>query len=329
MIDIVGEKYGELIVLNEVERDKNNKRQFLCKCSCGNEKIVRMNDLRSGKVLSCGCLGKKNRAKAKKISQNGIPKKDFINKKIGMLTILSLNESLSQEKQGCYWNCQCDCGKIVVKSTAYLIDKRLKNEKNCGCLNHISAQELCRKAQEKYIEQKKLQLENKRFGKLTVLSENKEKTKEEKHSYWNCICDCGNKVVIKGTILTSGESQSCGCLGQSKGEYYISELLKKEKINFKREITFSDLKDKGFLRFDFGIYDKNNLLLFLIEYDGRQHIDKTSVWHTESVEKHDKMKNEWCLKNNIPLIRIPYWHLEQLTFNDLTLDSSPFIMKEL
>lgn len=31
-------------------------------------------------------------------------------------------------------------------------------------------------------------------------------------SYWNCQCDCGNKVVVKGVYLVSGDRSSCGCL---------------------------------------------------------------------------------------------------------------------
>lgn len=41
------------------------------------------------------------------------------------------------------------------------------------------------------------------------------------------------------------------------------------------------------------------------------------------------MKNNYCLINSIPLIRIPYYHLKDLTINDLLLSTSNFIYKEL
>ena len=40
----------------------------------------------------------------------------------------------------------------------------------------------------------------------------------------------------------------------------------------------------------------------------------------------DNIKTNWCQENHIPLIRIPYTHLDQLTIQDLQLETSPFIM---
>lgn len=54
----------------------------------------------------------------------------------------------------------------------------------------------------------------------------------------------------------------------SIGEYIIDNILKDNKINYQREITFADLYDNGPLRFDFGIF-QNNKLVLLIEYDGK------------------------------------------------------------
>ena len=46
----------------------------------------------------------------------------------------------------------------------------------------------------------------------------------------------------------------------------------------------------------------------LIEYDGEQHFHttKNDRFKYEELKKRDEFKNEWCKKNNIPLIRIPY-----------------------
>lgn len=55
-----GERFGRLTIIREVEPKKYGKRgnirQFLCKCDCGNETIVGMNNLRNGVTRSCGCL---------------------------------------------------------------------------------------------------------------------------------------------------------------------------------------------------------------------------------------------------------------------------------
>lgn len=68
----------------------------------------------------------------------------------------------------------------------------------------------------------------------------------------------------------SGKSKSCGCI-KSFGEKKIASILRKNKINFKQEFTFKDCKtENGYLcRFDFAIFNKDNKLKCLIEYDGK------------------------------------------------------------
>lgn len=53
--NLVGQKFGKLLVLNYYSKDKNNKVLWNCVCDCGNTTIVRTNDLKSNKVKSCGC----------------------------------------------------------------------------------------------------------------------------------------------------------------------------------------------------------------------------------------------------------------------------------
>jgi len=55
----------------------------------------------------------------------------------------------------------------------------------------------------------KLQLVGQRFTRLTVVSE---AHKIGNHWAWNCLCDCGNTVVVIGSSLRYGTTQSCGCL---------------------------------------------------------------------------------------------------------------------
>jgi hypothetical protein len=67
----IGDRFNRLIIIKEIEpyfdlNSKNKFRRFLCKCDCGNEKSVRLNDLRSDNVKSCGCLNLEKRQKIKK-----------------------------------------------------------------------------------------------------------------------------------------------------------------------------------------------------------------------------------------------------------------------
>ena len=54
-IDLTGQRYGKLVVLSQLPKEGRYYR-YLCKCDCGNTIEVRSENLRSGKVKSCGCL---------------------------------------------------------------------------------------------------------------------------------------------------------------------------------------------------------------------------------------------------------------------------------
>lgn len=55
MEDMTGKIYGDLTVIKFSHYDKKRNSYWLCKCSCGKEKIVRRTHLISGGVSSCGC----------------------------------------------------------------------------------------------------------------------------------------------------------------------------------------------------------------------------------------------------------------------------------
>lgn len=54
-IDLTGYRFGRLAVVSRIDRI-GYAVIWLCRCDCGNDKRVRGNDLRSGKIRSCGCL---------------------------------------------------------------------------------------------------------------------------------------------------------------------------------------------------------------------------------------------------------------------------------
>jgi|WetSurSiteA1Bulk_404760.scaffolds.fasta_scaffold00264_16 hypothetical protein len=57
--DLIGKKFGRLLIIKREENDSFGAARFLCKCDCGNEKIIRSHDLINGKTISCGCYHKK------------------------------------------------------------------------------------------------------------------------------------------------------------------------------------------------------------------------------------------------------------------------------
>lgn len=48
-----------------------------------------------------------------------------------------------------------------------------------------------------------------KYNKLTVV---KFVRAEGKHRFLKCKCECGNKVIVRATSLTSGNTKSCGCI---------------------------------------------------------------------------------------------------------------------
>lgn len=61
MNNLVGQKFGRLVVLRREGSDKHQKSTWFCECECGNTKVVSRQCLKIGKTKSCGCLDKEHR----------------------------------------------------------------------------------------------------------------------------------------------------------------------------------------------------------------------------------------------------------------------------
>ena len=98
----------------------------------------------------------------------------------------------------------------------------------------------------------------------------------------------------------------------SRGEIKIHEILEDAGLNFVEEYSFPDLVSTSGrpLRFDFAVFDDDDELQFLIEYQGIQHYQAKSKFGGYSGLKkqqfNDFKKREYCFKHNIILIAIPY-----------------------
>jgi hypothetical protein len=98
----------------------------------------------------------------------------------------------------------------------------------------------------------------------------------------------------------------CPYCKESKGEKIISIILKEKNIEYIRQKTFNECKYKELLKYDFYLpyYD------ICIEFDGRQHFESFEYFGGEKgfilTQKRDKIKNDYCKKNNIKLFRILY-----------------------
>lgn len=272
----IGNKYGKLTVIEEVPERIKGRIYWKCQCECGNQINVSGTDLRTGRKTHCGCEGHDN-------------KKNEIGNKYGKLTVIEEVKERGKDRS-VQWLCQCECG-----NTKIVRGKDLRNGKikSCGCYEQETrGQSLLTN-----------EIGNK-YGKLTVIDKIRP---DNKTTYWKCQCECGNITYVYGPNLRSGVTKSCGCT-RSYNNAKIKEFLEKNNINHKAEVAFSDLVTEkgGHPRFDFGIYNENNQLIGLIEYQGEQHyIDKGNFGQVQR-EYTDNLKKVYCLDKNIPLFEIRY-----------------------
>ena len=119
---------------------------------------------------------------------------------------------------------------------------------------------------------------------------------------------CGHIWYVSPNSLIT-EHTGCPKCNCSKGENRIIKYLEDKNIYFIFQKSFDDLKYINSLYYDFYIPSQN----ILIEYDGEFHY--MDIFHNGSYEEsliRDNIKTEYAKKNNIQLIRIPYWDFDNI-----------------
>ena len=56
LIEMTGKRFGRLVVVEQAGISLTKKALWLCRCECGEERIIAGYDLRAGNCRSCGCL---------------------------------------------------------------------------------------------------------------------------------------------------------------------------------------------------------------------------------------------------------------------------------
>ena len=129
------------------------------------------------------------------------------------------------------------------------------------------------------------------------------------------ICHCGNEFSVDVNHFKEGKFQCNECrVKQSyismKVERYINEL----KISYEKEKSFNDCRNINPLPFDFYL----DSYRALIEVDGLGHYRPVAFNGDKEAAKinyenrvfNDNIKTKYCKANNIPLLRLPYWIIE-------------------
>lgn len=299
--DRTNQKFNNLTALFPVNVEGKKEVYWLCLCKCGNLTCVNIKGTTSN-IKTCGCSKKRGRLV------------DLTGLRQGIMTVLEYDNDYYNEHPELItkpprWKCKCDCGTIFSAKGEYI---RKGSVKSCGCLNR-----------ERFANIRFEDLTGKKFGHYTVLGLSGEKHKNNSR-LWLCKCDCG--AIRKNTAydLTHGKAQSCGCV-KSRGEETIARILTENNINFQKEysITTYNFKETGgHPRFDFAIFNNDNSLSYLIEFQGKQHYydtDKDYGYYSKEnlkiLKQHDIEKVDYCKLHNIPLIIINYDQLNNLNLN--------------
>lgn len=104
------------------------------------------------------------------------------------------------ENKKLYFDCECSCGNKESVWGYNLTNGKSVHCSGCG---------------------KRRNLLGMIFGKLEVVSFAGNKNGRP---FWNCICECGNRKAIPGSSLSSGDSNSCGCLQKEHASKLSSEF---------------------------------------------------------------------------------------------------------
>lgn len=113
IVDLTGKRFGQLTAISLSHTDDLGAH-WLCRCDCGNEKVVRANSLRCGDTKTCG--------------QHKV---DLVGQRFGKLVVVGRDTSPSGTKRKrVKWVCQCDCG-----NTSSVTSDNLKSgtTTSCGC----------------------------------------------------------------------------------------------------------------------------------------------------------------------------------------------------
>ena len=188
--DYIGKTFYKLTVVGKAINPERplvySTDTLMCQCECGKMVSAKKEDLKRGRVVSCGCWSKEMDL--------------WVNQGKDDLLIGTKNGFLTIEKR-CYiqgadghniaaYECTCDCGnKTIVRKS------NLKGTKSCGCRN-------------------KEDLTGKRFGRLVAIEKTFVQSNANdrvRYPAWRCECDCGEECVVVEQYLKNGTTSSCGC----------------------------------------------------------------------------------------------------------------------
>ena len=298
------EELGYKIITGKHQYVKSTEKiRYVCNCGSGLEIKQTFTHFKRGKGRVCAeCTvqfkGNKRRTYedvVAEIHRDGVcevvtSKKDYID----------TNQKISL---------RCKCGDIFYASVH---DYKSSDKKQCNVCgnNHLRVEEFISFFEE---------LES-RYG-CKLLEYSSDKGYITHRSELKIQCECGELFKTIMNSVQRYHKVTCNKCSKivSKGEDRIRTYLINNGIEFEMQHTFSDCRGKRKpLPFDFAVFDEKRK--FLIEYDGIQHFEprefgmrkEETLQSFREIQANDQIKNQYCIDNDIPLIRIPYWEFDNI-----------------
>lgn len=101
--NLIGMRFGKLMVERQTDSTASGLRQWLCRCDCGNSHITTTSSLKRNPMANCGCL----------------KSPDLSGQVFGQLTVISRSKKRGSRgsRTTPLWECRCVCGNTVYKAT--------------------------------------------------------------------------------------------------------------------------------------------------------------------------------------------------------------------
>ncbi|MCK8825976.1 hypothetical protein [Fuchsiella alkaliacetigena] len=123
--------------------------------------------------------------------------------------------------------------------------------------------------------------------------------------------NCGHIWEVSPSNFLSGSRCPNCANGVDKSKINIKNLFEKIGFETEMEVSFNKCVVDHKLPFDLKIYDQRKNFLIL-ELDEQYHFKSRNKIKDTKEDLKDKVKNWFCIENNIPFIRIPYWKYKEL-----------------
>jgi len=138
--DIIGQRFGRLIVVEELPRVFSPKgtscRMFKCLCDCGKYHTARHTNLSSGGTKSCGCLHREiviEMMTGPNLKTRKYKTEELIGVRFGKLVVLEeAAPNVNGRNIRRHLLCRCDCGETKSVRLESLI---VGTSRSCGCLS--------------------------------------------------------------------------------------------------------------------------------------------------------------------------------------------------